>query len=256
MKGWSSNKNTIILTSVTHKKGEIIQLVPELRGRTIDIETSLWKNDELKEIIKKGELALNIEISSNVKEKIVNESFGNPMLIQEICFSLCFRKKIRQTCVTKEVIDFEEDELNSLLVKIARDMSFENLIEAYTVGKDTKGKDRNIYHFKDGSKRDIYQSIMFTLKKNMRIDGISVDEISQYIFNNVEHSMNNKKQLVEPKLSLIKNSVARTIQYINDIDDIHAPKNNLGIKSVDYKEESKEFYIMDPFFAFKIKWAE
>lgn len=256
LKGWSSNKNTIILTSVTHRKGEIVQLVPELRGRTTDIETSLWKNEELEEIIKKGEKALNFEISDSIKANIVSESFGNPMLIQEICFSLCFRNNIRERCEDKKVINLEVNELNDLLIKIASDMSFENLIEAYTVGKDTKGKNRNIYYFKDGSKKDIYQSIMFTLKKNMKIEGISVDEISQYIYDNVENILNNKSELVQPNLSLIKNSVARTIQYINDIDDMHAPKNNLGIKYVDYKEESKEFYIMDPFFAFKIKWSD
>lgn len=96
---------------------------------------------------------------------------------------------------------------------------------------------------------------MYTLKNSFNIEGLSINEIAEYIYENVSQVINNKKSYETPNVLSIKRSVGRTVKYIDDIDTEYSEKNNLGIKFVDIKEETKQFFVTDPFSAFKIKWA-
>ena len=255
LKGWSSSYNTIVLTSVTHRKGEIISLIPELRFRTSDIAVSNWTQDELENIIKKGETALNISIDDLLKKLILEASFNNPMLIQKICFELCLNKEILCTTSSLTKVTSTEDEFSTLLKKIADKMSYEELIQAYSQGKNSKGKERNIYVLKTNQQCDIYGAVMWALKQIISINGNTVDEITDFIFNNIAYIESNDNTKVIPNKSNIKISVTRTLKYINEIDNEYSLKNNLGLKYVDYKDVIKSIYILDPFFAFKIKYS-
>lgn len=247
LKGWITNKNSIIVTTVKHRESDIIRMVPEMKGRVKVIKIAEWANEDLEKIVINGEEGLNFEFSLGVKQKILNESYQNPMLVQEISYNICEKMDILEELDTKKEVDLDEEDFSEVLSEIASSMGDEEVISYFEKGKDSKGTKRNQYKFLDGYKRDIYQAILYYLKENVSMEAISTDEIATKL-----HGLMVNERI---KLPNLKSSVKNTLNHINDIDDKYAERSNVKTKVIDFDEEKKSLYILDPFFAFYLKWG-
>lgn len=83
---WDYNCKVIII-GVWTQTNLLTFMNPDLTGRIEEISVS-WKNEELREVIRLGSQALNIEIDSNIQRDMIADSFGNVGILQSLLLKL------------------------------------------------------------------------------------------------------------------------------------------------------------------------
>lgn len=86
---------TFIIAGTWDEENKLEEFNPDLIGRLCSINVSEWERDELMRVIIRGEKLLNINLSEEVKEDILNWSNDSVFKLQEICLELCLRNGIR-----------------------------------------------------------------------------------------------------------------------------------------------------------------
>ncbi|HOZ13880.1 MAG TPA: hypothetical protein PK784_03760 [Tenuifilaceae bacterium] len=86
----------IIIIGIWSEQNLLTYYNGDLSGRVEEIDLS-WENKDLLEVLKKGEKALNIKFSDNVKTELVNSSFNNVGLLQRLAERLCFENGITES---------------------------------------------------------------------------------------------------------------------------------------------------------------
>ncbi len=101
----------IIALGAVGSAKEVIDLDKELNNRVSEIFVPFMSDDELKEIISRGEQKLNLAIGEDVKNKILKFSAGLPSVTHQLCLNLCFSKGIYNTAEIRtsfDLSDFQE----------------------------------------------------------------------------------------------------------------------------------------------------
>ena len=80
----------IIAIGAVSTARQVVEYDSELSGRVSEIKVPIMDNDEIEEIINKGEKLLNIHFSIETKEKIIKYSCGSPTICHQICLNICF----------------------------------------------------------------------------------------------------------------------------------------------------------------------
>jgi hypothetical protein len=86
---------SVLVVGATHRAIDIARANSDLTGRVRIIETSSWKQDDLKAILKAGFEYLGITLSNRTMDLIADSSVGLPILTQQIAHELCSSKGIR-----------------------------------------------------------------------------------------------------------------------------------------------------------------
>jgi len=101
----------IIATGAVDSPRKILQHDNELENnRLSEIYIPLMSNDELTQIILKGEELLNIVFDENIIEIIVSFANGLPSFVHQLCLNMCFNRNIlvtQQEAVRLELSDLE-----------------------------------------------------------------------------------------------------------------------------------------------------
>jgi hypothetical protein len=79
---------------------QVVEYDAEMRNRVAEIHVPLMSDDEIREIMSKGELCLDFLIDPSVKEGIVRYSNGLAAVCHHLCLNLCSAAGIRATCPT------------------------------------------------------------------------------------------------------------------------------------------------------------
>ena len=87
---------------------QVVDYDPELKNRVAEIRVDLMEEQEIQEIIKKGEQALNITFGDSVKNSIAAYSNG----LASVCHHLCLN-----ICDAAEILRTQEDEMPSEVSK-------------------------------------------------------------------------------------------------------------------------------------------
>jgi len=66
----------------------------DLAGRVVAVDADNWLDMDLREVIARGEKALNIEFPKSCKDEIIKVSGGSVFIVQDICNGLCQLQKI------------------------------------------------------------------------------------------------------------------------------------------------------------------
>jgi len=117
----------------------VVQYDHEMKNRVSEIEVPLMIEDEVKQILTKGEECLNIEFDDNVRLSIVKFSNGIAAVCHALAMNCCMAKGIYQTVENKVVID--SDDLNKALeayVEESSDSLKSVFDKAFKVAKTTK----------------------------------------------------------------------------------------------------------------------
>jgi hypothetical protein len=80
---------TFVIVGVWLDENRLIQFNGDLTGRVLAVNADVWSADELREVINKGEILLNITIDEPVKEELIESCFESVYIVQEACFRLC-----------------------------------------------------------------------------------------------------------------------------------------------------------------------
>ena len=97
----------MIVVGAVSTAEELLPSTVELRGRIAEIHVPLMTDEEVLNIIKKGETLLNIEFTPKVREFVVNISSGLPILCHELCLQLCYAANVQWTTESLKIIDDE-----------------------------------------------------------------------------------------------------------------------------------------------------
>lgn len=85
-----------IIIGVWMEENKLIAINGDLAGRLISINAELWTEDNLKEVIFKGAEKLNV-VLDNLADEIIEESFNNVYIVQELCYRICKYYRITKT---------------------------------------------------------------------------------------------------------------------------------------------------------------
>ncbi|MEO0683942.1 MAG: hypothetical protein AAFY76_02570 [Cyanobacteria bacterium J06649_11] len=118
----------------------------DLSGRINEIDVQ-WTNEELKEVLEKGEQALNIRFAQNIKSKILNDANQNVGLLQRIAETYCFesnifekQKKLEFLCDDRALISCRKTISNEESVR------YRQFIDAVSRGfKNSESSELKIY---------------------------------------------------------------------------------------------------------------
>ena len=104
----------IIALGAVNSAREVVDYDQEMNNRVAEIYVGLMNDEEIKELIFKGEKLLNIYFNSEVVKRLVKFSNGIPSITHQLCLNICFQKGINCT-QEKSVVITEKDFRESLV---------------------------------------------------------------------------------------------------------------------------------------------
>lgn len=230
-----ANGLKIIICSVPHRAEDSIKVEHELDGRILQILINPWSPDELKEIAIKGFTALNLQVPEDTINSFVKESYKSPHLMQEFCYRYCRLNNIfeKQESLIHTSGDFD---LEAFYPNLIDTFSSKFLYEKLISGPD---RERKMRQLKNGSEGDIYYVIMLVLSELTHLASITPELVREKL-----------KEVLEANSMPNKNQVQQVLSKMTDI----AKKSTTREPAIDY--QANQFFIVDPFFAFYLKWCE
>ncbi|MGN6208857.1 AAA family ATPase [Asticcacaulis sp.] len=228
---------SVIFLAVPHRAFDPITVEDELQGRFKHFSIPPWSISDLSLIPKKGFDALNVQCSTGLLNNIVNESFGNPLLVQEICSNICIRSGIYSKSDVGETID------PKLLVPTLEDVAQSKGFPKYRKLKEgpQARKERKARRLKSGGTADIYEALMLALSALGPKPRTHYDEIRSAL-----------KDLMEEGQLPQKHEISAALAHMSKI----ARENIEGEPPLEFVKSEDALVITDPFLLFYMKWEK
>jgi|WetSurMetagenome_2_1015567.scaffolds.fasta_scaffold20326_3 hypothetical protein len=172
LKALYEEKAYIIIIGIWSEQNLITYYNGDLTGRIEEINLT-WDQDELAQVLSKGEGALNIEFAPGFKSQLIESTFGNVGLVQRLAEAICLDNGILQSSRNKQIISDIE------LLKKARRKLVTDIRQRYS---------RITEVFKDGMRSDavlllyarIYNALLDSTDEEL-ISGISYESLFERI---------------------------------------------------------------------------
>jgi len=156
----------IVTASVPHRVDDVVRSNPELRGRVAAVDLGYWEIDELMRIARQGFNALNAEISPELEQRLATEALGSPQLMQSICLNLCHVVALREHLPDHKRLVITEEQVNDGLLRTSSVADFSKMVSSLQSGPRSRGQERKLHHFDDGSTGDVYRSILLATSRD------------------------------------------------------------------------------------------
>ena len=154
----------ICTASVPHRSDDVVRSNPELRGRVTAIDMSYWTLDELEQIAFRGFRELNVELAPAATQKLANEAFGSPQLMQAICLNFCFERGINETQAVHDCIEVDGGILRRIFERTSATTDYSTMLNALHAGPKQRGTERKQFDFTDGTRGDVYRCVLLAMK--------------------------------------------------------------------------------------------
>lgn len=124
----------VIIIGIWSEQNLLTYYNGDLTGRIEEINL-VWLEPELREVLSKGEEALNIKFSDELKNEMIASSFQNVGLLQRIAERICEIKEIYETQDVTQTIS-EYDILDSARKQIVKDIGqrYNRIFEVFSRG--------------------------------------------------------------------------------------------------------------------------
>lgn len=232
----------IVIISVTHRSDQAIRVNPDIRGRLKTIDIPYWTDAELKEIPQKGFHQLNIEVDNKTINNLVKESLSSPQLMQTLCLDLCRYLGYRDSQQNMTKASLAKIQLGQLFERVAGNATCLTAYNVVKAGPRVRGSERKIYTNKDGSRDDLYNTVL----KAIFFGEPSLSFTYQELKNRIEE--------------IIPNDPPRGVDINRALAQMDkAVRKKLGEDRVlEYDEESQNgtLTILDPYFMYYLRWAK
>jgi len=171
----------VCTASVLHRGDDLVRANPELRGRVRAIDLEYWKSPDLKKIATSGFAELKFTVDNGTIDKLVLESAGSPQLMQLLCLNTCFVIGRREQGVDLRNVDISADQLKAILEQTSASTDFRSLVDVLDAGPKTRGTERKLYDFADGSTGDVYRVVLKAVASDPPMLSFSYEELSKRI---------------------------------------------------------------------------
>jgi hypothetical protein len=155
--GWGVK---VCTAAVRHRGDDLVRANPELRGRVRAIDLQYWSDGDLRSIATSGFAELNVDVAQSVLSKLVSESAGSPQLMQLLCLNACFVFGYRDKQVDAVTVRASQDQIDAVFDQASASTDFRSLVDVLDAGPKTRGTERKLYEFKDGSRGDVYRCVL------------------------------------------------------------------------------------------------
>lgn len=163
IKAGSESGIRFCIASVPHRSDDVVRSNHELRGRTINIDTSYWSLDDLSKVAIRGFEALNIEISPNAIPSFAEESCTSPQIMQGLCLQLCFNLRVRETEKLTRKLDVSDLDIREALEQTSTRADYTSLVKQMHAGPRVRGTERKEFTFIDSTRGDAYRASLLAL---------------------------------------------------------------------------------------------
>ena len=154
------------IASVPHRSDDVVRSNHELRGRTINIDTSFWTSSDLVKVGTQGFSALNADIKIDAIQRFAQESCTSPQIMQGLCLQLCFDLNLRESNEFAIKVDVSDDDLKKALEQTSTRSDYTSLIKQMHAGPRIRGTERKEFSFSDGTKGDAYRASLLALAED------------------------------------------------------------------------------------------
>jgi hypothetical protein len=226
----------VLLLAVPHRAFDPVMVESEVEGRIKHISIPNWSLDDLILIPERGFRALNVSLDRATQRQICNDSFGNPLLVQEICSELCLQNGIRSARTWK----FNLDE--KLLERTYRALADSKGFPVYQrLRRGPEGrKARKPKELRQGGQIDPYEAILAAVARLGPKSTTGLDEIRASL----------KELLADERPPIGRAEVVACLSNMSDM-----AKKAEGEPPLEWIPSDQRLEIIDPFLLFCLKWS-
>ncbi len=229
----------IVTASVPHRADDVVRANPELRGRVAAVDLAYWKREELEQIGQIGFGRLNVALGGEAISRFAAEAAGSPQLMQSICLRACFRLNAREVQSTQTTHRIDAAGVKELFEDTASVTDFRSLVDVLDAGPRTRGTDRKVFRFRDGTEGDVYRCILKAMAAEplrlsfhyddfvARVSDICVDD--------------------HP----VGSSIIGTCNHMSKLAAAQFPRERV----IDWDETKTVLDIPDPYLLFYLRWS-
>jgi hypothetical protein len=230
------------IASVPHRSDDVVRSNHELRGRTVNIDTSYWSLSDLIKIPESGFRELNVSINNSVFERLAQESCTSPQIMQALCLELCFDKRIKAKLDSLIEIPVSNEDIKDVLEKTSTRTDYSSLIKQMHAGPRVRGTERKEFEFTDGSRGDAYRACLLAIKAD--------PPTMSYNYNQILERISGICVGEKPSGSSLTESLKQISGFA---EQMHAAQR---IVEWDPEAASGTFSIIDPYFLFFLRSSD
>lgn len=230
----------VCTAAVLHRGDDILRANPELRGRVRSVDLEYWSIDDLVRIAVAGFDRLNVEIEQDVLLKFAIEAAGSPQLMQQICLQACFVIDVRSSLPIKKRYRLSDDIQRKIFEQVSSTTDFRSLVDVLDSGPKTRGTERKMYQFNDGSSGDVYRCVLKAVAANPPALSFPYEDLLK------------RTQMICQSDSPVGSSVTGTCVHMTKLAEDKFPSERV----VEWDEQKQILDIPDPYFLFYLRWSE
>jgi hypothetical protein len=229
----------ICTAAVVHRGDDLVRANPELRGRVRAIDLKYWTAADLRQIGAVGFDALNVEVSTHLIDDLVLEAAGSPQLMQLLCLQACYVLGVRERALTRRQLEVSSEQRRAILEQTSSSTDFRSLIDVLDAGPKTRGQERKVYQFCDGSSGDVYRAVL---------KGVAADP--PRLSFTYEDLLTRTAQISQGE-SPTGSSVVGTCLHMSRLALDKFPRE----RAIDWDENKQILDIPDPYLLFYLRWS-
>ncbi|MBY5849709.1 hypothetical protein ACC763_23225 [Rhizobium ruizarguesonis] len=154
----------VCAASVPHRSDDVVRSNPELSGRIAAVNIGYWSSNELQVIAKLGFPKLNIDLANSVIERLADEAFGSPQLMQSLCLNLCREKGATEKLTQMTRLDVSDNDFSRIFERTSGMSDYSSVVDGLHSGPKERGQERKQFRFTDGSTGDVYRSVLLAIR--------------------------------------------------------------------------------------------
>lgn len=222
----------VIVASVPHRAYDVVRVEKEMTGRVDILRIENWESRDLSLIGTQGFESLGVTVDESILKQLVDQSFKSPHLMQTHCLNLC-QVNTNEGSLVEEFAAPEWPQFFESQASATAKTAFDLL------KKGPPTRDRAIRKLKNGTETDIYGAVLTAIENTGPKTSISYDEIRSSLRETLESE--------QPQ----RNEVTNVLGQMNRI----AREKIDGEPVIEYDEEYSTLHLIDPYFAYYLRWA-
>jgi hypothetical protein len=207
-----------------------------------------WKPDELPRIGDRGFPALNMGVKEPTIGRLCDEACGSPQLMQSLCLQTCYRLDVFDKLTQPKEFNVTNEDVAKVLESTSTMADFSTLVEKMHEGPKLRGQERKEYSFTDGTRGDVYRSVLLALSADPPSMTLPYAELMSRV------------QMVCVDESPVGSSVSEACIQIDKVAErLSQPESAVGsLKPVEWDTSSsvETIHMAEPYFLFYLRSSQ
>lgn len=212
-------KTFVVIIGIWAENNLLLHLNPDLTGRIEEVSI-YWSAADLEQVIDRGSRALNIEITKDIRGRLVQDAYGTVGILQKLALALLDESGVGETKRTRQVVA-DQDKYDSVAMHYADQLNalYQTFASRVTGGIRKRQNSTGIYAH--------MLAVVMAADVEKLTEGLSTDEIYQAV-----HTR-------EPRIQ--KGNLRQVLQRI---DAIQVDDDGRGL-ILTYDENKDEVFVVD-----------